>query len=97
MTEELADIIQKFALSEKELGGTTLDLEDADTGVQECQQSLVGKIVGEKIANFVGVKNFVSLAWGYPCSLSVMKLDPNLFQFDIPIENDRERILNGGS
>ena len=66
MAEELAVIMQKFALSEQEMGGTTLELGDADTGVQECQLSLVGKVIGEKIVNFVGVKNFVNSAWGYP-------------------------------
>ena len=96
MAEELAVIMQKFALSELEMGGRTLELGDADTGVQECQLSLVGKVIGEKIVNFVGVKNFVSSVWGYPRGLTVMELCPNLFQFVIPSATDRERILNGG-
>nr|XP_027062865.1 uncharacterized protein LOC113689269 [Coffea arabica] len=93
---EAVDIMHKFVLSERELCGTAIELGDADTGVQECQMSLVGKVVGEKIINFVGVKNFVNLTWGYPMGLFVMELGPNLFQFVIPCANDRERILNGG-
>ena len=96
MAEELASIMQRFALSEQELGGTALELGDANTGIQECQLSLVGRVIGEKMINFVGVKNFVSLAWGYPRGLTVMELGPNLFQFIIPSATDRERILNGG-
>ncbi|XP_027061100.1 uncharacterized protein [Coffea arabica] len=96
MAEELADIMQKFVLSEKELGGTALDLDDVDKGIKECQHSLVGKIVGEKIVNFVGVKNFANLAWGYPRGMVVMVLGPNMFQFIIPSTDDRERILDGG-
>ena len=48
MAEELADILRKFALSEEELGGAALDLGDVNTAIQECEASLVGKIVVKK-------------------------------------------------
>ena len=66
MAEEIAGILKKFVLSTKELGGTEIDLGDVGPSVKECEESLVGKIKREKIINFVGVKNFVTLAWGYP-------------------------------
>ena len=96
MAEELSDILRKFALSEEELGGAALDLGDVNTAIRECQASLEGKIVGEKVANFVGVKNFVNTAWGYPKELRIMELGSNLFQFFLPSEKERERILGGG-
>ena len=96
MTEELAEILQKFALSNKEMGGTALDLGDADNGIMECQSSLVGKIHGEKVVNFVGVKNFVTAAWGYPKEMKALELGPNLFQFILPREDERLRVLDGG-
>ena len=63
MAEELAEIMEKFGLSKKELGGANLDIWDIHFGIKECQVSLVGKVKGEKIVNFIGVKNFVNSAW----------------------------------
>ena len=51
---------------------------------------------GGKIANFTGVKNFVTAAWSYPRNLTVMELGPNLFQFNIPNVEEKERIVTGG-
>lgn len=94
MPEDLVEIIQKFSLSNKELEGAILDEEDVDTGIMECQLSLIGRIKGAKVANYTGVKNFVTMAWSYPRSLKVAELGPNLFQFTIPDRQEMERILS---
>ncbi|CDP21665.1 unnamed protein product [Coffea canephora] len=96
MAEDLAEILGKFALSSKELGGADLDRAEINLGVKECQLSLIGKIKGEKIVNYTGVKSFVTAAWSYPKDLRVVELGPNSFQFFIPGEQERERILGGG-
>nr|XP_027088489.1 uncharacterized protein LOC113709831 [Coffea arabica] len=96
MAEELAEILQSFELSSKELQVTDVGREELAIGIKECQCSLIGKIMGEKIANYTGVKNFVSTAWSYPRDLKVAELGPNLFQFILPGENDRDRVMNGG-
>nr|XP_027067658.1 uncharacterized protein LOC113693301 [Coffea arabica] len=96
MAEELSEILQKFALNNQECSITDLDAGDASISRQECQTSLLGKIRGDKIANFTGVKNFVANAWGYPKDLKVTELGPNFFQFGIKGEETRERIVNGG-
>ncbi|XP_027158428.1 uncharacterized protein LOC113760053 [Coffea eugenioides] len=80
MANELEEVLKKFALSNLEQNGTCI----------------IGKIRGEKVANFIGVKNFVTAAWGYPKNLEVAELGPNLFQFFIPEEENKLRILNGG-
>ncbi|XP_027072044.1 uncharacterized protein LOC113774451 [Coffea eugenioides] len=87
--------MEKFALSEKELEGANLDVGDIHLGIKECQASLVGKIKGENMVNFVGMKNFVTAAWSYLGELSIMEPGPNLFQFVILGEEDRQRILAG--
>ena len=61
------------------MGGTALDLVDIDIGIKECRASLVGRVMGEKIANFVGVKNFATTAWNYPRDMRVLELGPNCF------------------
>ncbi|XP_071906103.1 uncharacterized protein [Coffea arabica] len=96
MADELEEILKKFALSNLEQKGAWLELDDVDPGVSECKSSLIGKIRGEKVANYTGVKNFVTVAWGYPKELTMIELGPNLFQFLIPELESRERILNGG-
>ena len=79
MEEELIKIIQKFALTNKEIWGVDLDLSDIDSEIKECQGSWVGRIMGEKVVNFVGVKNFVTTPWEYPKELRIVELQPNCF------------------
>nr|XP_027090415.1 uncharacterized protein LOC113711449 [Coffea arabica] len=96
MADELEEVLKKFALSKIEQDGAWLELDDFDPGVSACMTSIIGKIRGEKVANFTGVKNFVNAAWGYPKDLTITELGPNLFQFFIPDVENRTRILNGG-
>ncbi|XP_027182097.1 uncharacterized protein LOC113780497 [Coffea eugenioides] len=96
MEADLSEMMQKFSLAGNELSGAMLDLGDLESGVRECKDSIIGRIMGEKIASFTGVKNFVTIAWEYPKNLAVLELGPNLFQFNIPNPEDRERIVEGG-
>nr|XP_027118509.1 uncharacterized protein LOC113735714 [Coffea arabica] len=96
MEGDLTELLQKFSLAGNELSGAILNLEDLNSGIKECEGSLIGRIMGEKVANFTGVKNFVAAAWSYPKNLTVMELGPNLFQFNIPSLKEKERIVEGG-
>lgn len=96
MEGDLTDLLQRFSLEGNEISGAKLELEDLSSGVKDCKGSLIGRIMGEKIVNFTGVKNFVTAAWSYPKNLTVMELGPNLFQFNIPNLEDKERIVTGG-
>ena len=96
MAEELTEIMQKLALNSHEYSVTDLDVGDVCIGRQECQTSLLGRIRGDKIANFTRVKNFVANVLGYPKDLKMTELGPNFFQFGIKGEETRERIVNGG-
>ncbi|XP_027082492.1 uncharacterized protein LOC113780666 [Coffea eugenioides] len=96
MEGELTELLQKFSLAGNELAGAMLNPEDLNSEVRECEGSLIGRIMGEKVANFTGVKNFVAAAWSYPKNLTVMELGPNLYQFNIPNLEERDRIVEGG-
>ena len=96
MADALERAFQNFDLSETELGGVDLSGEDLEEGVTECQGSLVGKLIGEKIANFTGLKNFANHAWGYPSKMKVPELGPNLFQFHLGDEGEKKKVLSGG-
>ena len=62
-----------------ELEGVDLCSDDIRGGVQDCSRSLVGRLIGDKVANFTGVKNFTNHVWGYPRNMVVTELGPNLF------------------
>ena len=48
--KELSKIMQKLALSSKEIGDANLDLGNVNLGLRECQTSLVGRVMGEKLS-----------------------------------------------
>nr|XP_027076011.1 uncharacterized protein LOC113699853 [Coffea arabica] len=95
MEGEMSNILQKFSLEENELVGLTLEGEDFQTGLRACENSIIGRVLGEKVINFTGIKNFVAVAWGYPRNLSVVELGPNVFQFNIQNSKDKDRIVEG--
>ena len=96
MEEELTRAFSKFELSSTELEGMDLCSDDVSEGVKDCNRSLVGRLIREKVANFTGVKNFTNHAWGYPRNFVVTELGPNLFQFQFEIDDEWEKVLMGG-
>ncbi|KAL3522375.1 hypothetical protein ACH5RR_015209 [Cinchona calisaya] len=69
MEEQLEEVFRKFDLSEKEAGGIKMSKITLKSNLKECEISLVGKIIGEKVANYTGIKRFVNHVWGYPKDL----------------------------
>lgn len=96
MADDLADILQRFELSREETTGIELQGTDVKQSVEECTLSLVGKILGEKIANFTGLKNYVNHAWGFPRHLRISEVGPNLYHFIFSLDEEMQRVLNGG-
>ena len=96
MEEVLVSALKRFDLSETEVEGIDLEDEDVELSIQDCRGSLVGRIMGDKIANFTGVKNFTNHVWGYPRNLRVTEIGSNAFQFQFDKEAERERVLRGG-
>ncbi|KAL3536911.1 hypothetical protein ACH5RR_000277 [Cinchona calisaya] len=93
MAEELAEVFGKFKLSTKEHRGLKLDNE-ADLSMNMCKNSIIGKVIGDKVVNFVGVKNFTNLRRGFPKNMEVIELGVNIFQFTFGNRKDMDRILN---
>lgn len=65
MGEELIEIMERFKLSDKETKGTCLKLIDVQGGVKECELSLIGKVIGDKVVNIDGIRNLTKQVWGY--------------------------------
>lgn len=79
MTEELVDIMSRFDLNSKEKGDSEVKLEEMEEGLKVCKLSLIGKIVGEKVANYIGVKNYVQGAWSNTKKIKVIELGVNFY------------------
>ncbi|KAL3497847.1 hypothetical protein ACH5RR_040579 [Cinchona calisaya] len=92
--DKITNVLENFDLSAKKLGGICLEEDDVSRSKNTCKKSLFGRIVGDKMANFVGVKNFVNHVWGFPRELAVVELRANLFQFIFGSVEDKIRVLN---
>ena len=66
MAEEIIVASQRFDQSESKKEGEDLSVDVIEQGIDECRLSLIDKIIGKKVANFIGVKNFTSHVWIYP-------------------------------
>ena len=67
-----------------ETNNTTIilfDEEDATKGVEECEKSLMGKIIIEKPINNYSLQSTMQSIWGNPKSLRVEEVRDKLFQF----------------
>ena len=49
MEGDLAELLQKFSLEGNEISGAKLELEDLSSGRRDCADSLIGRIMGEKL------------------------------------------------
>lgn len=77
MAEELIEILEKFELSSK----SKIDLGDITQGIGECSRSLIGKVIGERKTNFIGIKKYAESSWGKVKRLKIAEISPNMFQF----------------
>ncbi|CAA0834243.1 Unknown protein [Striga hermonthica] len=93
MAQDLEEKFLKFGLSEKEEEG--LEIADADVAptVSECKLSLLGKVYGDKKANFYGLKTTLGSIWTTKHPFTIKSLGDNIFQFLFQIEEDRDKIL----
>lgn len=81
MDAEVLEGLKMFALSGLEDQGVELGDEDVHIGVEEGQRSLIGKVFGEKRANFLGIKNTMLKLWHHKGLCKVVGLGHNFFQF----------------
>lgn len=58
MAEELVERMETFVLSSKDKEGSQLDINDMVDVIQECKLSIIGKVWGEKLTNFIENKFF---------------------------------------
>lgn len=60
---EVVEKLKNFSLSTVETEGIQLEEGDVKIGVEEGSRSLLGKVFGDKQANFIGVKISLLKLW----------------------------------
>ncbi|KAL3499093.1 hypothetical protein ACH5RR_041825 [Cinchona calisaya] len=58
--------------------------------------SLIGMIIGDKMMNYTGMKNFANQIWKYPRRLQVSEIRANCFQFVFGDAEEMDHVLMGG-
>lgn len=86
---------KNFRLEAEENGGCDLEVEDVTVSSAECDRSLIGKLYGEKVANFTGLKNTLAIMWSSVRPFKTRELGVNLYQFTFESEQDRLKVLHG--
>ncbi|KAL3516418.1 hypothetical protein ACH5RR_023320 [Cinchona calisaya] len=81
MGEDLIEMMKKFDLSEKEASGVTLDFKDVEDGLKGCKKSLIRKIIGKKMVNKTGIRNFALSTWRRLKLFQVVELGIAFFSF----------------
>lgn len=95
MDLELVEKLKSFSLSSVETGRIQLGEGDVKIGVEEGSRSLLGKVYGDKCANFIGVKSSLLKLWQHRGLCKVIALTHNIFQFVFTKASDRDGIMKG--
>lgn len=84
----------KFKLSGREEREFEIDDTDTRPSREVCGRSLVGRIVGENVANFTGLKKTMAKLWCAEGELRIIELRSKTFQFVFSKEEERQRVLD---
>ncbi|CAA0811723.1 Unknown protein, partial [Striga hermonthica] len=69
--------------------------DDIKLSADECNRSLFGKIVGYRVASWIGVKRTMTNIWRLSHPMEIKELTPNFFQFIFQTREDLENVANG--
>ena len=64
--------IHKFILTEDEKDSIEIDVQDIMSSMENCEVSLLGKVIADKQVSVLGVKNTMTLVWGSPVGLKIL-------------------------
>lgn len=95
MDVEVLAKLQNFSLTASESNRVELLEKDVGIGIEEGHRSLIGKVFGEKRANFLGVKNTMMKLWQHKGLCKVVGLTQNVYQFVFQATAEREMVMQG--
>lgn len=86
---------ERFQLGAEEDSSFHLEAADVQLSSDECNRSLVGKIFGDKVANFSGLKNTLAILWSSVKPFKTRELGVNMYQFVFDSEMDKQKVFHG--
>lgn len=89
------DFTSLFLQIEEEKDSIEIDVQDIMSSMENCEVSLLEKVIGDKQVSMLGVKNTMYLVWRSPVGLKVLLVGKNLFQFVFRYKNDMKKVLYG--
>lgn len=95
MDSVLLSKLQKFKLRDEEESGVRFSRSDVQSSTEECSRCLIGKIYGEKVANFARLKNTLSLLSSFIGPMKIRELGTNFYQFVFESQRVKDRIQQG--
>lgn len=84
---------ERFKLSTRKKGKVELCLGDIQRSREICENSLVGKIFGDNVVNFTGLKKTMTKLWCRERRLKVTELNHKIYQFVFSCAEERRRVL----
>lgn len=94
MDEMVLNRFQKFQLRDAEVEGFCISEEDMVNSKDEWSRSLIGKIFGDKVVNYSGLKNTLSILWPSSTPVKIREMGVNLFQFIFANQTDKLKVLS---
>ncbi|KAK6132557.1 hypothetical protein DH2020_033659 [Rehmannia glutinosa] len=79
MAEELENKLRAFSLTEEEKNEISLVAGDIHRSMKECTRSLLGKICGNKRANFTGLRKTICFIWPTEGPFSIRGMGYNYY------------------
>lgn len=87
--------LEKFQLGPKETDGLQLEFENVQVTMDECHRSFIGKLIGDKMANYTYLKNRLTTLWSSIQPFKTRELGVNPYQFIFAIDQDKQMVLHG--
>ncbi|XP_070020329.1 uncharacterized protein [Nicotiana sylvestris] len=95
MADDITEQLHKFVLTEEEKEVVSIDFLDIQPSMNDCEVSLLGKVISDKNVNFNGVNIVILLVWGNPVGLQIKEEGWNFFQFIFKNKESMEKVRLG--
>ena len=81
MEQELIDVLKNMQLTEEEELQISISEEGRAQVIEECSQSLMGKLLTDKKQNLRALKNTLRTAWKIGQNLKIVEVGNDILQF----------------
>lgn len=87
--------LASFVLSKEEDDTVVVSEDDMKVSKQECDKSIMGKILTYKGVHLGGLKAAMEISWGFPKGLKVQEVGGGIYHFVFANKMDLIRVLTG--